>query len=438
MTRQADWSTLASAMTPQAPQVPQRATIMATSSRQIHHQSDDAETRTRMKESLKKSVTLVFWYKVCNTRTWSMPQLGLTWSQAGQQPVRLHQEIATFPMFCLSHLTQLVSDLGLQPNSYIDVYNPQSQIWEQETITRVREVQSEQRLLFRLRKTLLDGLQDQDCPSLDIELRLLYEPQTLPAQIMSPLQKSLKRSLPDTVSDANLPATKQFRPSNHQSPFAAPQVIPTAPQMYHSPSIQLRSPIPSQLHQSLSPNIHPASPLARQDVLVTQPAEPPPNNGVESAILQQSSKRWPNDYYVCEISNGFDRMDEFIADTPSLTQKTAFERVFRCRYVKSTVCRHRGVWRRADQNLKESFKQMGLIDRALWGEFVKKTDFRRDGTKPKHQEEDQEDHDQVPVVDFRHPINMLGLVNDQRSHPVVCMSSLSADPPMASLRPSPG
>lgn len=72
-------------------------------------------------------------------------------------------------------------------------------------------------------------------------------------------------------------------------------------------------------------------------------------------------------------------MDNLIRQTPSLTQKNAFERVFGCRYVKSTVCRHRGVWKRADKALKESFERMGTVENALWGEFVKKTDFRREG-----------------------------------------------------------
>src|SRR5258707_8337341 len=62
-------------------------------------------------------------------------------------------------------------------------------------------------------------------------------------------------------------------------------------------------------------------------------------------------KRWPNDYSVQEVSVGFDQMDALANAQPSLTQRVAFERVFGCRYVKSTVCRHRAVWRRADEDM---------------------------------------------------------------------------------------
>ncbi len=71
-------------------------------------------------------------------------------------------------------------------------------------------------------------------------------------------------------------------------------------------------------------------------------------------------------------------MDELINQSPALTQKAAFERVFGCRYVKSTVCRHRGVWKRSNKGLREQFERMGTDEGALWGEFVKKTDYRRD------------------------------------------------------------
>ena len=76
-----------------------------------------------------------------------------------------------------------------------------------------------------------------------------------------------------------------------------------------------------------------------------------PAGGVGSSPSGAPGKRWPNDYAVCEIAAGFAQMDKLTAATPSLTQRAAFERVFGCRYVKSTVCRHRGVWKRADAGL---------------------------------------------------------------------------------------
>ena len=61
----------------------------------------------------------------------------------------------------------------------------------------------------------------------------------------------------------------------------------------------------------------------------------------------------------------------------AMTQRSAFERVFGSRYVKSTVCRHRGVWRKAEGSaLRTQFEAMGTDERACWGEFVRRMEGR--------------------------------------------------------------
>ena len=75
-------------------------------------------------------------------------------------------------------------------------------------------------------------------------------------------------------------------------------------------------------------------------------------------------------------------MDLLIAHTASsggMTQRQAFERVFGCRYVKSTVCRHRAVWRKANDSIKEQFEALGADERACWGEFVRRVEGRPPG-----------------------------------------------------------
>lgn len=59
-----------------------------------------------------------------------------------------------------------------------------------------------------------------------------------------------------------------------------------------------------------------------------------------------------------------------------MTHKAAFERVFGSRYVKSTVCRHRGVWKKAHPSLKVQYEAMGHDERAYWGEFVRHVEGR--------------------------------------------------------------
>jgi hypothetical protein len=72
-------------------------------------------------------------------------------------------------------------------------------------------------------------------------------------------------------------------------------------------------------------------------------------------------------------------MDALANAQPSLTQRVAFERVFGCRYVKSTVCRHRAVWRRADEDMRAAFVKLGRDERAMWGEFVRRVEGRASG-----------------------------------------------------------
>jgi len=72
-------------------------------------------------------------------------------------------------------------------------------------------------------------------------------------------------------------------------------------------------------------------------------------------------------------------MDALANAQPSITQRIAFERIFGCRYVKSTVCRHRAVWRRADEDLRTAFVKLGRDERAMWGEFVRRFEGRASG-----------------------------------------------------------
>jgi len=72
-------------------------------------------------------------------------------------------------------------------------------------------------------------------------------------------------------------------------------------------------------------------------------------------------------------------MDKIVAQSTNgstVTHKTAFERVFGSRYVKSTVCRHRGLWKKAHPNIKAQYQAMGHDERACWGEFVRVVEGR--------------------------------------------------------------
>ncbi|KAF9651041.1 hypothetical protein BDM02DRAFT_3164220 [Thelephora ganbajun] len=351
--------------------------------------------RQALEESLRRSITLVFWYK------------------PHYDPIRLTQEIATFPLFQLSHFSQLVSDLGLNPACFVDCYNPVSGHWEQHAVSTVRTVESEQRVLYRVRKSFLEGLSDDECPGLREEIALQPRPlhQTVSYNpVLSPTVTAVKRSAPDSVdegghsakyyrvdrvtfSPATVPGNSYIVPSTDTQPYPSPSS--TSNQAYPSPP-----PFPSPLaskrattDQIFAYTPTPKEPLPSGSSSVTFPHHPHP-----------PLKRWPNDYTVSEVSEGFKQMDSLVTQQPTLTQKCAFEKVFGCRYVKSTVCRHRSVWRRADDGVKAAFEVMGTDERAVWGNFVKQVEGRRkpDGTVVVENEDSEAPHRHAMMHDMRY------------------------------------
>ncbi|KAI6035881.1 hypothetical protein EDC04DRAFT_3064581 [Pisolithus marmoratus] len=338
-----------------------------------HNNSDDSLRQSQMEQSLKRSVTLVIWY------------------QSNRDPIRLKHEIPTFPLFQISHFPSLISDLELTPASCLDTYNVTSRHWEQHMITTVRTVESEQRLLYKLRKSLLSGLADDECKGLSEELAL--QPRRNQDQVASPVLSSMshKRTL---SGDAEVSSPKRFFVPENYSPhsmyipsigYMVPHTIPYATSPASTPITgppQVRQGDGAESIPPTEPPFHGAVGLQSPVIPQTPLYNPNTPSMFVTPITRTSSshqphppmKRWPNDYTVSEIADGFRTMDTITTQTPTITQRVAFERVFSCRYVKSTVCRHRAVYRKADSAIREAFERMGSDEQAAWGEFVKKVE----------------------------------------------------------------
>jgi len=292
-------------------------------------------------------------------------------------------------------------------------------------IETVRLVASEQRVLYKLRKSLLEELADEECPGLQEEIaaqprmeqngKLSFPPQTPSGQ--------MKRRAPD-VTPESTPPNKYYIPDamfqGTPQPVQAHQIhqygLPVAQQQTFPQNLSTPKRVQGQavpIHASSSqPQVQTtSSPPANSNAVPKQPfvygqqldiypgATSEPNSmrsGNVPALPSRPSppasskapiphhphpplKRWPNDYSVQEVSLGFDKMDALANSQPSLTQRAAFERVFGCRYVKSTVCRHRAVWRRADEEMRDAFIKLGRDERAMWGEFVRRVEGRASG-----------------------------------------------------------
>ncbi|KAI9512763.1 hypothetical protein F5148DRAFT_733465 [Russula earlei] len=364
-------------------------------------------------ELYKRSVMLVIWYKAHTT------------------PLRLLHPLPTFPFLQLSQFPSILSSLSLTQNSFIDAYNAATAQWEQHMIETVRLVVSEQRVLYKLRKSLLEDLAEEECPGLQEEIAAQprveqngkhpFPPQTPTGPI--------KRRAPDMTPESTPPnkyyitdgmyhqgtvaGTPQQPLQTHQLhqfgiPVAQPQ---TFPQTLSTPKHAQGQPVPIHASSSQSQVQTTSSPPAistavpkqsfvygqQLDLYPSATSEPiPTRNGSAPSLPPRPSppappkapiprhphpplKRWPNDYSVQEVSLGFDQMDALANTQPTLTQRAAFERVFGCRYVKSTVCRHRAVWRRADEDMRTAFIKLGRDERAMWGEFVRRAEGRASG-----------------------------------------------------------
>ncbi|KII96206.1 hypothetical protein PLICRDRAFT_241976 [Plicaturopsis crispa FD-325 SS-3] len=323
--------------------------------------ADEGPERMReMESALSRSITLVVWYK------------------PNGEPLRLHHEVTTFPLFQLSHFPALVSDLGLSPTSYIDVYNPAARHFEQHLPTTVCTVVRGQRLLYKLRRSLLDGLTDAECVGLHEELQMQHGVKR-PAEDVPEEAPAQKYRLTDMYAQQPMAFPHALAsPGTATSPIAGPSTPSSS-----SPSTSSAS---TYLHHPTAPQHQPTPPT-----MFAIPYHPHP-----------PLKRWPNDYSVSELSAGFAQVDVLAART---TQRAAFERVFGCRYVKSTVCRHRGVWRRAGPEMRARFEVLGTDERAMWGEFVRAVEGRPPGKAgsaslvddqlqyPVHEEQRDEDED---------------------------------------------
>ncbi|KAI0303036.1 hypothetical protein BC826DRAFT_982969 [Russula brevipes] len=358
-------------------------------------------------ELYKRSVMLVIWYKAHTT------------------PLRLLHPLPTFPFLQLSQFPSLLSSLSLTQNSFVDAYNASTAQWEQHMIETVRLVVSEQRVLYKLRKSLLEDLAEEECPGLQEEIAAQprIEQNGKPAFPPQMPTGSIKRRAPDATPEST-PPNKYYIPDGMYQGTSQPVQAPpmpqfgisvaqpqTFPQNLSTPKRVQGQAIPihasgsqSQVQTTSSPpagsSTVPKPPFVYNQQLDLYPGttpEPiPTRNGGAPALPSRPSppasskapiphhphpplKRWPNDYNVQEVSLGFDQMDALANTQPSLTQRAAFERVFGCRYVKSTVCRHRAVWRRADEDMRAAFVKLGRDERAMWGEFVRRVEGRASG-----------------------------------------------------------
>ncbi|OJT02318.1 hypothetical protein TRAPUB_7158 [Trametes pubescens] len=390
-----------------------------------HWDIDRDDKQIALIESLNRNVTVVFWYK------------------ANAQPLRLHQEIQTFPFFSFSALTEIVEHLRLTDRTYLDWYNVRTSAWEQQQVSFVRRISEvEERLLYRVRHNLFEPLRDEECPGLEAEIKLQRE---LSMRVdASPASTPRKRPADQPLSP---PVGKHHRSISMMQNFASPYTAGSPPA-----SGGLMSPLPTNLGSpafvnSSLPNTSPNSPqsahLGMLPGTLDSPQRPPlhalpshsPSKNVEISIHDISSststastsmsstserpipqapedlpvprtpsslatalllpplaalpqpqgpgvpRKWPNDFFVYEIAAGLRDMERLAGAEPALKQDEVFRRAFGVAYVKSTFCRHRALWRSAGAGVRGEYEEMGRDPRACWGEFARHVEGREEGKR---------------------------------------------------------
>lgn len=121
----------------------------------------------------------------------------------------------------------------------------------------MRRVEAEERLLYRVRHSLFEPLRDEECPELEVEIRLQEELSMQPSASRSSTPRNLKRPADQPLSP---PVGKYHRSASMRQPTASPytpasppansgHILPQQTNL-ESPAFDVNSSLPSTSHNS--------------------------------------------------------------------------------------------------------------------------------------------------------------------------------------------
>lgn len=174
----------------------------------------------------------------------------------------------------------MVSDLGLSSTSYLDTFNPQLKQWEQHTVASVRIVASQERLLYKLRKSLFQGFSEEECPGLKEELDVQFSAppnNEYSSDVIESRPKEEDSVFPEYGVSQKSPIREDVVLA--ESATVGPSGLTTlAPDTYQTDRISLPFSTVSIQHDSHAP-----------------------------------SKRWPGDFTVAELLTAFHAIDSLLS-----------------------------------------------------------------------------------------------------------------------------
>lgn len=237
------------------------------------------------------------------------------------------------------------------------------------------QVEKGRQLLMRLRPSLREELAD--CPGLSDKMALQSKARSKgkrPAQtLVSPAKPSkILRLSPASSTSSNLePAGRtNLSLSSYQDPPAT-------------------SPSPS--------------PFPDLDALITQSglslSESAPGQSKklsDTSLASPARKCWPNDFFVCEVADGLQKLKEMKDVKPKSNLTSNFRSVFGLEYHKTTYSKYKAVLDHDNdtvQNVIKDYISKGKTGSALWPMFWKEVKDNLIGAGKKKSSKQQRQHD---------------------------------------------
>lgn len=225
-------------------------------------------------------------------------------------------------------------------------------------------IEKGQRIILKLRHSFRQGLDDRDCPGIEEELANQPQHRRLSKRpgesFVSPLKKVPRHNDARSVH------------SSSQAPH------PTLPPSSQAPNPTLP---PSFLCEPalLPQKAYLPTPLTQSITTCTPKAEP-------CSEKMPVDKMWPHDFYVCTVASGLAKIEKMMgrnrlkaqSTKPQYTLKSAFHKAFpNTRWAKTTFCKYRKLWNKADEDVQRRFIDLGESSKAVFKSFITALDDPR-------------------------------------------------------------
>ncbi|KAI0360949.1 hypothetical protein OH77DRAFT_1508140 [Trametes cingulata] len=295
------------------------------------------------------------------TRKVKVNVMFVIWCKAGQAPQRWEEPVMTFPRVQLAALPRLIEVFALSDSSIIERLDLAERYWVGGSIQSVFTVDntrrvgdSSPRVLLRIRADLGTPFSENDCPELDIEL------QRLGYRSKRRLEECSSSASSHTKVARMLPQHSEGRNCTPHVPRLAAEGPVDGDDMPPVRNISRSSPTSSNInHESAAPSTvaHPSA--------VTVKVE-------DSGCGPSLGRKWPLDFTVKEVSDGFKKMHELVKNDPlgKLTKAKAFPLVFGVRWTHSTHYKYEKIWSTAPQELRRQFLLLGQQPEGKWSAFL--------------------------------------------------------------------